>query len=92
MGPCGGAAIIMGWFWPIATCMPVARPIIPPRPSDWNCAVDGGGGDGGGRLRGQRMIMCSFQRIVNKWLRQRRGQPAGHAGLETCLIAKTWES
>jgi hypothetical protein len=44
LGPCGGAAIIMGWFWPIATCMPVARPIIPPRPSDWNCAVDGGGG------------------------------------------------
>ena len=36
------------------------------------------------------MKMCSFQRIVNKWLRQRRGQPAGHAGLETCLIAKPW--
>jgi hypothetical protein len=38
------------------------------------------------------MIICSFQRIVNKWLRQRRGQPAGHAGLETCLIAITWGS
>ena len=37
------------------------------------------------------MIMCSFQRIVNKWLRQ-PSQPAGHAGLETCLIAKTWAS
>ena len=35
------------------------------------------------------MIMCSFQRIVNKWLRQ-PSQPAGHAGLETCLIAKPW--
>ena len=46
-----------------------------------------GGGDGV-----SEMIMCSFQRIVNKWLRQRRGQPAGHAGLETCLIAKPWES
>ena len=45
-----------------------------------------GGGDGV-----SEMIMCSFQRIVNKWLRQ-PSQPAGHAGLETCLIAKPWES
>ena len=46
----------------------------------------------GGDYGVSEMIMCSFQRIVNKWLRQRRGQPAGHAGLETCLIAKPWES